>query len=522
MLDNTFDQHSIKEIEEEILRVRIGSIDQEKVLCYTLTEKAKLQNDPYALAFSYTFLADYYLAMRENSTAYHYLMTAKQLSESACYEDLLIHIYNFLGMFYYSIYDEVTSMDYHLKSLHYAQKAGNSLSIASSYNNMATCFELKNNYQEAMHYYHKSYDIIKDFAKEYTYFKILSLTNLCSCSYHTKQFHLIPEYLEELKTFSSASVPCYPFILAYCNMLACLFKANQQTLYQAANHFFNEERRIQDPLLVYQIMLNVCSLFLKTRHKKYAEKSIQIIERVNHDQDLKSQKEVQKYKIQFCQLFAMQDQLNKEYAKFYDIIMAMETMEQETRIAGLLAKIELYQTKEKQECLKKEKEELELLMNTDDLTGIRNRRSFNHTFEKLKKETDTTIAIAMLDIDYFKEYNDLYGHHKGDEALITIGQAMKEFINSDIQVYRYGGDEFSIIFENINETHIQQVLNKLTSNILEKKIEHKGSYNSEYLRISYGYAIKANPEHDLDKLLQQADASLYEAKRARKKKIKDL
>lgn len=517
MADKKYDLQSIEEIETEILSVRIDDISLEKELCYTLNEKAKLANDHYALAFSYTFLGDTYLAMRENTSAVHYLKLAQSLSESMNYKDLLIHIYNFMGMYYYTIYDEVTSIDYHLKSLYFAKKENNAISMSSSYNNMATCFELKNNYEEAMRYYHKSYDILKDLSDDYLYRKILSLGNLCSCAFYLRKVDEITKYLNELKLITENNdLLLVKFFKVYCFMLSQFENEDHTLLYQAADQFFEIEPEMDSPLLIYQTMLNVCTLFLEIKSKKYAKKSIEVIQKVNHEEDLKSLKEVQKFKIRYCQLFEDKDSLNKEYAKFYEIIMAIENMQQETRIAGLLAKIELYKAQEKQESLKKEKVEMELLMNVDDLTSINNRRSFNHALEELKTGSYEIIAIAMIDLDNFKEFNDSYGHQKGDEALVEVGKALKKFSNKNVQVYRYGGDEFTIIFKNQNEAMIQEILNQLCKTILDKKIVHCNSYVCEYLSISYGYAISNDKDIDAEQLLYLADQNLYTIKNERK------
>lgn len=520
MADRKYDLQSIEEIESEILSVRIEDISLEKELCYTLNEKAKLANDHYALAFSYTFLGDTYLAMRENSTAFHYLSLAQSLSERKNYEDLLIHIYNFMGLYYYTIYDEVTSMDYHLKSLYYAKKANNQVSMSSSYNNMATCFELKNNYREALRYYHMSYDILKQLSDEYLFRKILCLGNLCSCSYYLRKLDDISDYLSEYSMITENNeIPNVKFMKTYCLILSQLNKPDHTLLYQAADQFFEIESEIESPLLVYQTMLNICTMFLELKNQSYAKKSIEVIQKANHDEDLKSQKEVQKFMIQYCQLFEDEAKLNKEYAKFYDIIMAIENMQQETRSAGLLAKIELYKAKETQENLKKEKIEMEMLMNVDDLTDINNRRSFNHALEELKECREEKLAIAMLDIDNFKEFNDSYGHQKGDEALVEVGKALKKISNDNVQVYRYGGDEFAILFKNQNEESVKQILNQLSQYVLDKKIIHCNSYVCEYLSISYGYAISLEQEIDVDNLLFQADQNLYMIKDKRKKAI---
>lgn len=518
MADKKYDLQSIEEIETEILSVRIEDISLEKELCYTLNEKAKLANDHYALAFSYTFLGDTYLAMRENTSAVHYLKLAQSLSEVKHYEDLLIHIYNFMGMYYYTIYDEVTSIDYHLKSLYYAKKENNVISMSSSYNNMATCFELKNNYVEAMRYYHQSYDILKNLSDDYLYRKILSLGNLCCCAFYLRKSEDISKYLQEfLKITENNDALVVKFFKVYCFMLSQFENEDHTLLYQAADEFFILESKMDSPLLVYQTMLNVCTLFLDIKSKTYAKKSIEVIQKVNHEEDLKSLKEVQKFIIRYCQLFEDEARLNKAYAKFYDIIMAIENVQQETRIAGLLAKIELFKAKEKQESLKKENVELELLMNVDDLTDINNRRSFNHALEELKANQEALIAIAMLDLDNFKEFNDTYGHQKGDEALVEVGKALKKISNDHVRVYRYGGDEFAIIFKHQNEDTVKQILNQVCQDVVDKKIIHCNSYVCEYLSVSYGYAISDEQTMNVDQLLYQADQNLYAIKDQRKR-----
>ena len=140
MADVQYEQKSIEEIEQMILKVRMYDLKLEKELCYTLTEKAKLENDSYALAFSYTFLGDYYLAMRNNDSCILYLNRAKTLGETMNYQDLLVRIYNYLGMFYCSINDEFSAMDDYLKSLTMAEEQQNIAFMAAAYNNICGLF----------------------------------------------------------------------------------------------------------------------------------------------------------------------------------------------------------------------------------------------------------------------------------------------------------------------------------------------------------------------------------------------
>jgi diguanylate cyclase (GGDEF)-like protein len=162
-------------------------------------------------------------------------------------------------------------------------------------------------------------------------------------------------------------------------------------------------------------------------------------------------------------------------------------------------------------------EELAALSSIDGLTAIANRRQFDLILQKewdrLSREK-APLALAMIDIDYFKLYNDSYGHQAGDECLIQIAKIIKTTLNrpGDL-VARYGGEEFAIILPNTNQHGAAQVIEKVRATVEQAQIAHKGSLVSQFVTISIGVAaIIPNSNVLPATLIKEADSALYAAK----------
>ncbi|MGH2306522.1 GGDEF domain-containing response regulator [Aliarcobacter sp. ERUVET-8] len=167
--------------------------------------------------------------------------------------------------------------------------------------------------------------------------------------------------------------------------------------------------------------------------------------------------------------------------------------------------------------LKIKNDMLEKLSMYDGLTNIRNRRFFDETFEKTFSEIKRdkkSLAVLMIDIDFFKPYNDNYGHGQGDETLRKVAKALEKTIKraSDF-VARYGGEEFVILLKDINKDGVEAVANNLLNAIRELKITHEFSKIENYVTVSIGASFY-NSSSDITKLelLLKADETLYSVK----------
>lgn len=167
--------------------------------------------------------------------------------------------------------------------------------------------------------------------------------------------------------------------------------------------------------------------------------------------------------------------------------------------------------------LKIKNDMLEKLSMYDGLTNIRNRRFFDETFEKTFSEIKRdkkSLAVLMIDIDFFKPYNDNYGHGQGDETLRKVAKALEKTIKraSDF-VARYGGEEFVILLKDINKDGVEAVANNLLNAVRELKITHEFSKIENYVTVSIGASFY-NSNSDITKLelLLKADETLYNVK----------
>jgi len=192
---------------------------------------------------------------------------------------------------------------------------------------------------------------------------------------------------------------------------------------------------------------------------------------------------------------------------------AKKKLEEKEKI--LLKKIE--ELKKTKSLLKESNEKLSLLSSLDGLTEIPNRRYFD---EKMIEEWNrglrlkSSLAIVMIDIDYFKLYNDNYGHLEGDYCITKVAKALSNSVTrgSDF-VARYGGEEFVAILSHTEIEGTFLVANKMLENIISLKIPHSFSKVSDYITVSIGIAnLIPTKKLKTNELLKRADEALYKAK----------
>jgi diguanylate cyclase (GGDEF)-like protein/PAS domain S-box-containing protein len=185
------------------------------------------------------------------------------------------------------------------------------------------------------------------------------------------------------------------------------------------------------------------------------------------------------------------------------------------RIVGTLSDISKY--KQVETALQKANEELQRLAALDGLTQIANRMRFE---DRLTQEwrralrEKKSLALIICDIDYFKSYNDAYGHLKGDEALYTVAQSINAALKRPMDLAaRYGGEEFGMILPNTDISGATRVANEVKAAVDDLQIEHQASPVGRYLSLSFGVSAMIPVDNiSLKALIASADQALYKAK----------
>lgn len=166
---------------------------------------------------------------------------------------------------------------------------------------------------------------------------------------------------------------------------------------------------------------------------------------------------------------------------------------------------------------KKLSERLESVSNADVLTGLYNRRFFNEAFQKewdSAQRNQSPLSIVMLDIDYFKLYNDTYGHLQGDECLKQVAHTIAAAVRRPRDVVtRFGGEEFVVLLPETDSEGARLLAEEIVKAVSDLAIPHRESTTHGIVTVSSGVST-CIPQHgqNEDDLLRHMDCALYQAK----------
>jgi diguanylate cyclase (GGDEF)-like protein len=175
--------------------------------------------------------------------------------------------------------------------------------------------------------------------------------------------------------------------------------------------------------------------------------------------------------------------------------------------------------------LKRYRDHFKTLSTIDGLTGIANRRKFDETLEiewRRARRNQRPLSLIMMDIDFFKAYNDHYGHSAGDECLRKLSAGIAQVYHRPADLFaRYGGEEFVLLLPEIDSGGAVQMAQRVQDKIKLVRVAHGYSQAADYVTLSMGVAsiIPNDDQTQLD-LINSADELLYAAKRNGRNQIK--
>lgn len=205
-----------------------------------------------------------------------------------------------------------------------------------------------------------------------------------------------------------------------------------------------------------------------------------------------------------------------EYVWIRDVVHVVRKGDEVESLVGFM--FDISERKKTEEELMRLQKELEELSFKDGLTGVANRRMFDSVLEKEwgnSRRTRQPLSLILLDIDYFKEYNDYYGHISGDDCLKCVGQVLSTAATRPRDVVaRFGGEEFVLVLPETDEKAAGKVAEKCRQLILEQGIPHVKSSVSDVLTVSLGVStvIPADGEQ-VTGFINEVDRLLYKAKK---------
>ncbi|NOH78723.1 diguanylate cyclase [Vibrio sp. RE86] len=167
-----------------------------------------------------------------------------------------------------------------------------------------------------------------------------------------------------------------------------------------------------------------------------------------------------------------------------------------------------------------QRRQLEKMSKTDGLTGLLNRRTFDEVAGQYIAQKDQSLSMIMIDIDYFKQYNDTLGHSSGDKLLGHLSALLHNTFDASGDVFRYGGDEFFILLQGDEVQSAYQKAQTLVCALEEADLCHPASKVGDRVTLSIGVAsCVGHPDLTVKDVIQMADKALYQAKEQGRNKV---
>lgn len=486
-------------------------------ICDKIIMIAKECKDWQSVAFGHIWRADHYFYVhsdldtmgKELDFAEHYI-NANQPSE------VLEKFYVMKQVFFESISDTRKSFQMSLKALEVSETLQMEYRIAANYGNIANHFTKFDCYEDALVYTEKAIAMIHSLPTAKPRVLRILLWNMMTLYLHADETEKLLPLLKELEALpieegslkiylDNAYLLYYATIKDFENVEYFYNKLIKEGLLDFANHLYLIE------FLTYQF-----HAMISIGHKQRAQEIINHLDTIILKKEYGPRLDLCKLKIQHCEALGGAKQLDSLYQEFYELYLKVEKQNRMIKIEGLHSKIKLNSSKHAYSQSEKKLEQLEALVIIDELTHVYNRHYLTiKENELLSQKQRVSIGIAIFDIDYFKEYNDYYGHQAGDKILQQVAACLQEQSLDQMAVVRYGGDEFVCLAWDMNIKVMKKFINDVRRELKEKKLEHERSMCSQYITLSIGYGCSiVHKKADMMALFDRVDDALYDAKRA--------
>lgn len=507
----------MKAMIELILESRGISSKRERELCLRLYLQAKENKDSYARTFALTYLADAYQTMGRPFRALCVCQKAIQCAEKNGYESLFLVLQNLLGILYVDLEDEQGAMDCFLSGAHLAKKCGDRKMLATYLANIAYLYQRVGEYEKAKHVFEESYQAFfevadkSDILIDESFYRLQMASVFARQGNIEKAFACLNAIEKDEENYYSVDfwmvyADCYAKKQMKEEALMCLEKAWERMKQSEENFSF-----LECYCNMIEVLLQIEEYDKGKALLKWANKLLDKMNLVG------KRVRVVEYEIQLYKAIGDTENLKKAYQHFFEWDQAFEKERQTAEQKRVQKRIELQEEKERHAGMKVRQSVLETKNELDELTEILNRRGLNHSMNALLAEArfkEQTLAVSMIDVDFFKEFNDVYGHVAGDTCLKNIAQLLKQAIGDHGAAGRYGGDEFIMVLLNQETVAVAQIIRSVQQALEKLQMPNKRSNVSDYVTITVGGVNKIPSEQDCVKnYIDAADQALYRIKK---------
>lgn len=509
---------------EGVQRSRGIDADRTLQLCGYIKEYATEQEDERLLGYACYYSGETYYLLNDVENLFRSISCSLPYLEHSRQHGLLARAYNLLAITSMNRGNAPFAMDYYLNALMYCNKYHLDDVGIMIHINIGVLYNNFGEYRRAQEYLERGLALLQkhpDIPEYYSY-----LTNIYvgmgNSLLHRNHLGKAQEYL--LAAEKDCAVHMEEMDRAACDCFAArLYNAmgkytQRDACMDRVHGMVNDRMPILD---IFEDLYEYCELLFAISDEEELWYFLELLEGMARQAKvINMQKRILGLKIRYYKIREDHEKYLQASGMFYEL---SELLEKENRymVTNILnMRYMLEETRKSRHEMEQKNRILLQQSQTDALTGLANRYLLNTYAEdafRRAAENGAPLAVEILDIDYFKQYNDNYGHQAGDGCICRIAEELHKLEQEErIFCARYGGDEFIVIYENCTREEVERYARQLKQGILDMAMEHKYSLAVPYVTISQGicYDMPGKDQKAWD-YLHTADNMLYKAKKNR-------
>lgn len=489
-----------------------------------LNDGKQNKNDMY-LGFAHYYSGEAYYTLNNVEKVLYHISHAIGYLERANAWELVARAYNLTGITSIAIGNAAFAMNYYVQALACCRREGLSELENTICINIGMLYYSYREYEKARSYFTESLDYLTDHPETENHDQCVAVDHigLGRCALHTGDLALAQECEQQILEIGGT----YPDDNSFLTFQAALYHAagetaRRDTCIGRISQNLGGQIRIMD---CFEDLYEYALLLLELDNDALFTALTGRLEQLAVEAKvINLQHRIRQLKLRYYKKTGDRGAYLNETALFYEDTVRMECSNQ-AMVRGMMdICCALDREREQRSQIEAQNQRLTEKSETDALTGLPNRFRLNrHSIRQFAQAATAhmPVAVEILDIDYFKQYNDNYGHQKGDRCICTIaGELRRIAAYEGVSAYRYGGDEFVVLYMNLGEARVREIAEELRRRIRELKVEHSYSQISDIVSISqgicWGYPVKDQRMADY---LHAADDALYQVKKSERGKI---
>lgn len=492
--------------------------------CNDIIDYGKKTQDDGLVALGYYHEGVVYYVLNDGGSFYNAVTNALSYLSRVEEFELMARCYNFLGIFSVNHGNAAIGLDYYLNAIACCKKAENEAFASTVKINMGVLNIIYGRFddaievlQQAFSYYSSHpelarYDdymicVYENMAKAYLSKGDLIEAKCCFENIYNEHGDFLED---EVKITVWATEALYYHIAGKDEKCKALIEKVHNEL--------SEKMPIMD---MFDDFYDYCQMLLERDSEEAFWKLIDIMEPMVRSLDITNLiLKILSLKIKFYRKHKQNAEYLQASALYFEFSerAAVENKKMMNNVLNLRKSLETVNM-EKQE-IEQKNVILRAKSETDPLTGLSNRFRLDDYSEAVFRKAisaGTSLAVEILDIDYFKGFNDYYGHQSGDECIQMVASAVKSMEEFGAFTARYGGDEFVLIYEDVTKEQVVEYVAELRKRVLETGMEHTVSKISNIVSISQGVCLDIPVNgNTMEDYLQTADNMLYRVKQRKR------